>query len=595
MLKLGELPPETHPAVKVGEVALNRFTIFITAEADARVSAPAGTYVLRGMSPSMRLSAPHVVQVGSSTADHAAHNIHNGWHMPLPHPRASDLYMPSLVGMTPNATPFLPHANENTVPPVKPRSLLKLADGSAIRLEARLVKRVIRGQTVLLYAFNGQQPGPLIDVSQGATIHVTVVNRAALPTAIHWHGVRLDNRHDGVPHVTQELIEPGDSFRYTVRFPDAGIFWYHAHHREDVLQDLGLYGNIIVRGNVARAQREAVIMLDDVLFGEDGMVDYGAERATHALMGRFGNTFLVNGAPTPWYRLNVKRGAVVRFFLTNTASTRTFNVSFPGARMKLVGGDVGRFEHEEWIDNVVIAPAERYMVDVAFDSAGVVPLINSVQAIDHTLRRFFPEQDTLGVVHVGREHAPADANFGKLQSNADVINDVARYRPHFERAPDITLTLSMKDQALPFGLVQLLRTDTLYFNPVEWSGTMTMMDWLPTTDQVTWLIRDAATGLENEAIKRRFKTGDVVRIRLVNDRHTLHAMAHPIHIHGQRFLVLSVNGRATRNYVWKDTVLVPVGSVVELLLEVSNPGMWMLHCHIAEHLEAGMKTVFTVQ
>ena len=152
----------------------------------------------------------------------------------------------------------------------------------------------------------------------------------------------------------------------------------------------------------------------------------------------------------------------------------------------------------------------------------------------------------------------------------------------------------MKDTGLPYPLVQLLQRDTLFFNPVEWSGTMPMMDWLPTTDQVQWIVRDGASGMENENITWRFKVGDLVRIRLVNDRHALHAMAHPIHIHGQRFLVLSVNGRPTTNHVWKDTVLVPVGSVVELLLEVSNPGLWMLHCHIAEHLEAGMKTVFAV-
>jgi FtsP/CotA-like multicopper oxidase with cupredoxin domain len=108
------------------------------------------------------------------------------------------------------------------------------------------------------------------------------------------------------------------------------------------------------------------------------------------------------------------------------------------------------------------------------------------------------------------------------------------------------------------------------------------------------VLREAATGRENEDITWKFKVGDLVRVRLLNDRHTMHAMAHPIHIHGQRFLVLSVNGRKTTNFVWKDTVLVPVGGVVEILLEVSNPGMWMMHCHIAEHLEAGMKTVFGV-
>jgi FtsP/CotA-like multicopper oxidase with cupredoxin domain len=139
-----------------------------------------------------------------------------------------------------------------------------------------------------------------------------------------------------------------------------------------------------------------------------------------------------------------------------------------------------------------------------------------------------------------------------------------------------------------------MRLDTLYFHPVEWAGTMPMMDWLPTTQAVRWVLRDTDTGAENLAIRRRYRVGDVIRIRLRNERHSLHAMQHPIHIHGQRFLVLSVNGVPTDNHVWKDTVLVPAGMSVELLLEVSNPGRWMLHCHIAEHLEAGMQMLFDV-
>ncbi|MGQ0814967.1 MAG: multicopper oxidase family protein [Gemmatimonadota bacterium] len=591
IIKLGEV--RNH--VALGEIAFNRFTIFITAEPHANVTEPGGIYVLRGTSPSMRLSAAHF-QLAPPPAQHAHHSS-NGWQMPPPHARASDMYMPALAGMTPNATPLLPRADSASVPLARPRSFLMLEAGARIRLEAGLVKRVVRGRTILMYAFNGQQPGPLIHVRQSATIHVNFVNSTSLPTAVHWHGIRLDNQFDGVPHLTQEPVAPRDSFSYTVKLPDAGIYWYHPHHREDIQQDLGLYGNVLVRDTRANAygavHREEILMLDDLLIGDAGLIPYGAERATHALMGRFGNVMLINGEPAPSYRLNAQRGEIVRFFLTNAASTRTFNLSFPGARLKLVGSDLGRFEREEWVESVVLAPAERYIVDVTFAAAGATPILNRVQAIDHTLRAFFPEADTLGVINVSAESSSHKLT-SSLRSNADVTSDVAKYNAHFERGPDFTLELTMKDKGLPFALVQLLRTDTLFFNPVEWSGTMPMMDWLPTSDQVEWVLRDEATGLENEDITWRFKVGDVVRIRLLNDRHTLHAMAHPIHIHGQRFLVLSVNGRPTRNHVWKDTVLVPVGSVVELLLEVSNPGMWMLHCHIAEHLEAGMKTVFGV-
>jgi FtsP/CotA-like multicopper oxidase with cupredoxin domain len=92
----------------------------------------------------------------------------------------------------------------------------------------------------------------------------------------------------------------------------------------------------------------------------------------------------------------------------------------------------------------------------------------------------------------------------------------------------------------------------------------------------------------------RFTVGDVAKIRIHNRRRSFHPMQHPIHLHGQRFLVLTRDGVANENLAWKDTVVIPVGSTFDILLEASNPGRWMAHCHIAEHLDAGMMMVFTV-
>ncbi|MGQ0701657.1 MAG: multicopper oxidase family protein [Gemmatimonadales bacterium] len=600
MIRLGELPPGSRGAVPVGEIALNRFVVFVSVEPNPQVTRPSGRYVLRGFSPSMRLGAPHLVQAAVPAPEHPIHHA-NGWPIPPLHPQASTMYMPALAGLGPNAAPLVPDSGAAALaPPVRGRSLLRLQDGDSLRLEAGPVKRVLGTRVLFQYGFNGQQPGPLLELTQGATIRVRFVNRTPWPTGIHWHGIRLDNRSDGVPHVTQPPVAPGDSFRYEVHFPDPGIYWYHPHHREDVQQDLGLYGNLLVRETAGAgygpADREEVLVLDDLLLDAQGdAFPHGSERATHALMGRFGNLFLINGEPASSYRLRVRQGEVVRFYLTNAANTRTFNVSVPGTRMKLVGADLGRTQREEWVESVVLAPAERYIVDVEFGRPGRTALVNHVQAIDHTLGRFFPEVDSLGTVEVEPNPAAGPpGDFRRLRSHDDVRRDIERYRPHYDRAPDATVVLSLRDRGLPFPLVQLLRFDTLFVNPVEWSGTMPMMDWLATTDQVGWVLRDTATGRENEEIGWRFRVGDLVRLRLVNDRHTLHPMAHPIHLHGQRFLVLAVNGRRTENLMWKDTVLVPVGSVIELLVELTNPGRWMLHCHIAEHLEAGMKTVVTV-
>jgi FtsP/CotA-like multicopper oxidase with cupredoxin domain len=448
-----------------------------------------------------------------------------------------------------------------------------------------------------MYGFNGQYPGPFIQVDQNSTITVRFVNETDHHTAVHWHGVRLENRYDGVPGVTQEPVQPGGSFEYRIFFRDAGIYWYHPHHREDIQQDLGLYGNMLVRAPdpdfFNEVHREEVLMLDDLLLGGHGLFPYGKESATHALMGRFGNVMLVNGEPE--YRLEVKRGERVRFFLTNVANTRTFHLSFGGARIKVVGSDLGKFEREEWAETVVIGPAERYIVEVRFDAPGALALENRLQVLDHTFGGFFPETTKLGEIDVAEEEAPPLSRpFEALREHDDVRREIALYRSSFSRAVDRELWLTLETEGLPAKLVRRMRADGVYFNPVEWTETMPEMNFPTTGGEVRWTLRDAATGKENLDIDWRFSVGDLVKIRLVNDRDALHAMQHPFHIHGQRFLILSRNGAPNRNLVWKDTLLVATGETVEILLELSNPGRWMAHCHIAEHLETGMKLVFTV-
>jgi suppressor of ftsI len=611
--------PQLRPVTKLGEVTdgtsrlgivdYDRFLILITAEQSAAAAEPSGRMVLRGTSAAVRMQ-PHdmafllsglIEQKDAPDAGaHAGHDMHaaspGGWTPPPMHPEVS--MPPAFMTLRPGVSSYLPAADD--APLARPRELVRLKDGAQLSLVAAPVRRVLFGRTVTMLGFNGQYPGPLIEVDEGSTIVVQFTNHTDFPTAVHWHGLRLDNRFDGAPHVTQDPVEPGASFEYRVFFRDAGIYWYHPHHREDVLQDLGLYGNLLVRsadpGFFAPANREEILMLDDLLVADGALVGYGLESPTHALMGRFGNALLVNGEPR--WQSRVRRGEVVRLFLTNVSSTRVFNLSFEGAAtLKVVASDLGRYERETWVDHVTIAPAERYVVDVRFPEAGQVLLVNRVRAIDHMMARFFEERHVLGAVTVSAERAAPDhrTSFEVLRSNRAVIADLDRYRPHFNRPIDRELVVTLETNDLPFPMRPLLNLESVYRNPVEWAGTMPEMDWIVSGKNARWILRDRMTAQENMDIAWRFRLGDVVKIRLVSDRNALHAMQHPIHIHGQRFLVLSVNGVPNENLVWKDTMLLPTGFVADVLLEISNPGKWMLHCHIAEHIEAGMRMVFEVE
>ena len=524
---------------------------------------------------------------------------HNAMQMPIPMPKGMPM-MPGLMGLKPDATPFLPGAGVDpaTLPVAKPTQTLNLKNGDTLDLTAGFVRRTIRGQQFVMYAFNGMVPGPLIRVAQQASITVRFHNKIELPSAVHWHGLRHDNKSDGVPGLTQAAVAPGKSFTYQIRFPDAGVYWYHPHVREDIEQAMGLFGNMIVDSPepdyYSPVNREQSLVLNDLLIHNDALVPFGKEVADFALMGRVGNVITVNGEPE--YTLSAKLGEVVRFYLTNVSNARTYNISLSGAPMKVVASDMSRFEREERVPSVVLAPAERYVIEAKFDKPGRYALVNAVQQINHYSGEFEPLVDTLGIVTVSSTPATPDygSRFAALRAYPAVSRDVEKFRPYFDKEPDRRLTLTLKTNSLPLATVQFMNIDTAYFAPVEWTDAMPDMNWLSTSNQVKWILKDDASGKENMDIKWRVKRGSVVKLRIFNDPKSFHPMQHPIHLHGQRMLVVSRDGVKTRNLVWKDTVIIPVGSTVDLLIDASNPGAWMLHCHIAEHLSSDMMAVMHV-
>ena len=537
-----------------------------------------------------------------ASAQHEHHNMGGSdpgaWRMPPMDPN-----MPMLPGLEmalPPVDPFLLGLGLDPMdfPEARPSEMRWVEEGDTVDIGVGLVRRTIAGETYVMYGYDGQYPGPLLRAAQGTNVIVRLTNRIEHPTTVHWHGVRLDNRFDGVPGLTQAPIAPGETFIYEVKVRDAGIYWYHPHVMEYVQQDLGLYGNLLVDAPdpdfYGPAHREEMLVLDDVLIDENGLIPFGEDSPTHALMGRFGTVMLVNGVDD--YRLDVQRGEVVRFFLTNVANTRTFNTVFGGARIKVVASDVGKFEREQWVESVVIAPAERYVVDVQFTEPGPVAITNTIQAVDHFRGEFYPHVDTLGFVDVGETSVADDLSegFATLREHIDVQEDIASFESEFDREPDHSLDLSIRVSGLPSPIMMSMAADTLYFAPVEWNDAMPMMNWLSTGTQVTWILRDPDTGKENMDIDWSFKVGDVVKIRIFNDPESFHPMHHPFHIHGQRFLVLERDGVRSDNMVWKDTAIVPVGSTVDFLVEMTNPGDWMMHCHISEHLESGMMAAFRV-
>src|ERR687892_1944773 len=246
--------------------------------------------------------------------------------------------------------------------------VVELADGAEFDLCIAPVAKQLGSAKVRMLAYNGSIPGPILKVKEGSEVVVNVENQGDLEATVHWHGLRLDNRYDGT-HETQKPIPVGGTFTARVTFPDPGAYWYHPHIREDYGQEMGLYGNVIVEPAAADywppANREVALTLDDILLEDGRVAPFSRAETTHSAMGRFGDVLLIGGETNP--SLTAKLGEVVRFYLTNTANTRVFKVVLPGARMKLVGGDSGRVEHEQFVEEVILAASERVVVDALLD------------------------------------------------------------------------------------------------------------------------------------------------------------------------------------------------------------------------------------
>lgn len=472
--------------------------------------------------------------------------------------------------------------------------MIELHDGESYDLTASYVKTEVGNRTLRMLAYNGSIPGPIIKAEQGAEVTINFKNYTDIEQTIHSHGVRIDNRFDGVPNSTQNAVQPGESFTYTVEFKDAGVYWYHPHTREDYAQEMGLYGNYIIEpsetGYWSLVNREVPLVVDDILIQNDKIASFYEELTNFALLGRFGNEHLVNGEVD--YSLDVKAGEVIRFYVTNVANARTYNLSIPHAKLKLVGADLGKYEHETFVDSILISPAERVVVEAYFPEADSYELVHTTPQGSVTIAHF-TAQDAVSASYV--------TQFNTLRENTEVIEGFDPLRKYIYAAPDKELLLTVAisgpkiDHSKHVHMLPAASSTVAGLPNLQWDD-VGQTDAANTSEKIKWILRDTDTQAENMDIKDwNFKKGDLVKIKIENDPNAEHVMQHPIHFHGQRFIVLDRNGVPNGNMVWKDTTLIEPGEIVNILVEMSNPGEWMTHCHIAEHLHAGMMLSFRVE
>ena len=406
------------------------------------------------------------------------------------------------------------------------------AGQGTLRLKAEVVTQQIlpdgNGATSML-GFNGSMPGPELRVRRGERITIDVENGLEEGTAVHWHGIRLENQMDGVPMLTQDLINPADTKAYSFLPPDAGTYWYHSHYISHEQVARGMMGPLIVEDDTPPdVDHDITVLLSDWLIGEDGSLSdefTDMHSVAHdGYMGNFARGFLS--------KEQVKMGDRVRFRLINAATNRIFTTSVSGVTGSILALDGMALAAPRPLTELVLAPAQR--ADLIVDITGPV-----------------------GFDMVTRQGSYRLADLAVSGTNID-------------RKAGPIVALTPPDLPTPSEPTQHL--------------TLTMMGGAMGGrhggDNI-WAFNNISD-LQADPFGS-FQRGETVRITMVNDT----SFPHGIHLHGHHFY--EIGGDDTLGDL-RDTTLVNAGESRDIICVFDNPGRWLLHCHMLSHAVGGMRT-----
>jgi FtsP/CotA-like multicopper oxidase with cupredoxin domain len=416
-----------------------------------------------------------------------------------------------------------------------------------------------------VWCYGGRVPGPEIRVRQGDRVRVVVENRLDEETTVHWHGVRVRNAMDGVPHLTQQPIAPGKSFVYEFDCRDAGTFFYHPHQRSFAQVGRGLYGALVVEEPVpAAVDRDLTWALGDWRLLKDASIsdDFGnMHDVSHN--GRIGNTVTVNGRIHESF--DVRAGERIRLRLINGANARIFGLEFEGHEPQVIALDGHPVApHAPENGRVVLGPGMR--TDLLLDLTGGPG--RRFRVVDRFYR--------------GLEYRLLDLAYGEEPPLRDLGDQPPlRLADNPLAEPDVSKA-GRHEVTLGGGMMGGMMSAMMDGKRVDMRTLM--------HNGLVWAINGvAAKGHVHDPLLVLEHNRSYV-LELVNDT----AWHHPMHLHGHTFRVISRNRRPTPHREWQDTVLLAPRERAEIAFVADNPGDWMFHCHILEHQAGGMMGVVRV-
>ena len=441
---------------------------------------------------------------------------------------------------------------------------LRFAPAKAQRPEFRLIASsgqakfsVDQKTATRVMHYNQSIPGPMLRLPQGQESVIRFENSLDETSSVHWHGLRIANAMDGVPGMTQAAVEPGESFEYRLTPPDAGTYWYHSHQRSWAQLALGLAGVLIVEEiNPPPVDQDLVFAIDDWRLYDDMQFDRKSLGAMHdwAHGGRMGNVITVNGETEKAF--HVSRGERIRLRLINIANARVMNLLFNEPAISVIAIDGQPVEpFTPLAGKIQLAPGQRtdLMIDMSSD----------------------PGQRSLIEVVIG-EYAYEVASFvyDRKVRREQLLTTAMRLEPNplqNHRLPKEFLHVPM---IMEGGAMGGMRSATYQGQEM---GVRELVK-----NQKIWAINGIA-GLPEKPLFR-VRRGTAVSLDVANDNSWPHAM----HLHGHHFIYHKAPG------IWRDTALFTRGEQGTMRFIADNPGKWLIHCHMVEHMAGGMVTWFEV-
>jgi FtsP/CotA-like multicopper oxidase with cupredoxin domain len=426
---------------------------------------------------------------------------------------------------------------------VEPAALPADTSASTVPIELRAAPidyEFSPGKPSRVAAYSGTLPGPVIRARAGDRLRVDFENALAEPSTIHFHGIRLPNSMDGVPDMTQPPVPPGGRFQYEFELPDAGLYWYHPHYDSLAALGSGLYGAIVVEDpdEPPELGDETVLVLSDVSLDASGALVPPPTAPEALFAGSDGNVVLVNGQVHP--RLEVGAGRRQRWRVLNAARARYFKLGLPGGTFLQIGSDGGALERPVVVSEPILTPGERLDLLVELPGATVGASVE-LYALAIARGLTLPASEPVPLLTLAV--APA-------ASPSPPLPDLTRPRAAVDtsRAETVGIDLTLNDA----------------------NGAPAMG------------VNGVASSMAS-AVHARVGSTQILSVK------NLTPYSHPFHLHGFFFQPLDASGAPLTALGKKDTIDVPPLGAVKLAVDYDNrPGMWMFHCHILDHSEAGM-------